>query len=294
MNRNKIGVNADYFNPGMNPPRKELKLRLRTIKRLGFDGVMITGWHENFVRPNVKEIRDIVESEGLIVFQVHCPFPNLADPQPDRWYEAVGVHKRWIEYALKLKAETMITHLGGWKNIYDPREKKRAKEVNVRSVKELAKEVRGTDLLFTMENTGISVLLHPDNGQGYGFYLQDLVEVIEEVGGRNLGICFDTTHAMVNMLNLKKEILDCRKYLVTTHLVDTRVLPEIYHLMPGQGIIDFQEVRVALERINFKGSLVLEVMPQRGSRALKSWKDKVKLLEEGRDFLKKTFFRQNL
>jgi len=261
MHKNKIGVNADYFtmgSEGENPTKKRARLAICTIKKLGFDGVMITGWHEDFIRPNVKEIRDMAESEGLIVFQVHCPFPNLAEPQHDRWYEAVEVHKRWIEYALKLKAKTMITHLGGWRNIYDPRERKRAKELNVRSVKELVKEIKGTDLLFTIENTDIGVLLHPDGGQGYGFCMQDLVEVIEDVSGKNLGICFDIAHAAVNMLNLKKEILDCRKHLITTHLNDTRMLAEIYHLMPGQGIIDFQEVRAALEQIDFKGSLVLE------------------------------------
>ena len=153
------------------------------------------------------------------------------------------MHKRWIEYAVKLKSETLITHLGGWGNIFDERERKRAKELNVISVKELVKEVEGTDTLLVVENSDICTFLHPEgSGHGFGFFLKDLVEVVEEAGRKHLGICFDTSHAKVNMLDLKEEILKTGKYLVTTHMVDTRAIWEMYHLMPGQGIIDFQEV----------------------------------------------------
>jgi len=286
----KLGVNWEFFYPaGQYDGFSVYKRGIAAIKQLGFDGLMISGYSERFVRSKLMEIKDVINSEGLTVFQVHLSSaPNLGHLEPTERLEGVECHKRWIHYALELGAQTLNVHPGGWRHLFDEKERKVVRDRNLGALKEIVKEVRKTNLKIALENVPISVIMDENPGHGYGFHIEELSELVDNLGRKNVGICLDMGHAFGAGLDIREAILATKGYLIMTHLTDYRDIYEIQHLLPGQGNIDWRVVANTLCEIKYRGPWVLEVSPwdKKRNRMATEWRQKVKLLEGARDFLR--------
>ena len=83
---------------------------------------------------------------------------------------------------------------------------------------------------------------------------------------KNIGLNFDTCHAEVTKENLSKIISSFEKNIFHTHISDCKNNVH-FHLLPGDGIINFQEMYNSLNSVGYSGFLTAELytyshMPQ--------------------------------
>ena len=83
---------------------------------------------------------------------------------------------------------------------------------------------------------------------------------------KNIGLNLDTCHAEVNEENLSKIIMKFKKKIFHTHISDCKNNVH-FHLLPGEGTINFQEMYYSLSSVGYSGFLTAELytyshMPQ--------------------------------
>ena len=77
-------------------------------------------------------------------------------------------------------------------------------------------------------------------------------------GFKNIGLNLDTCHAEVNKENLSDIITKFGKKILHTHISDCKNNIH-YHLLPGEGKIDFQKMYNSLNNVGYSGFLTAEL-----------------------------------
>lgn len=85
-----------------------------------------------------------------------------------------------------------------------------------------------------------------------------MLQLIEKIGSKYIGICLDTSHANVSKVNIKEFIKTAKGKIYATHISDN-LGENDDHLFPFSGKINWEEVMDALDEINFDGILNFEV-----------------------------------
>jgi len=85
--------------------------------------------------------------------------------------------------------------------------------------------------------------------------LVDLVE--SEIEAGDLGICMDVGHARL-MGDVVDAIESCSGHLITTHLHDNRGRSDD-HLVPGQGVVDWDATLLAFQKVGYDGPWMFEL-----------------------------------
>ena len=86
------------------------------------------------------------------------------------------------------------------------------------------------------------------------------VKLIEDVGSKNLGICFDTAQVLAALEIPSVSIHKLKNHIFHTHISDN--LGSIHsnpHLTPDMGKIDWDETLKALKTIEYNYFLSLEI-----------------------------------
>ncbi len=85
-----------------------------------------------------------------------------------------------------------------------------------------------------------------------------LVELLEgEIETDDVGICMDVGHARL-IGDVVDAIETCSGYLTTTHLHDNRGRSDD-HLVPGQGVVDWDATLLAFQKVGYDGAWMFEL-----------------------------------
>ncbi len=85
-----------------------------------------------------------------------------------------------------------------------------------------------------------------------------LVDMLEsEMEVDDIGICMDVGHARL-MGDVVDAIETCSGYLTTTHLHDNRGRSDD-HLVPGQGVVDWDATLLAFQKVGYDGAWIFEL-----------------------------------
>lgn len=85
-----------------------------------------------------------------------------------------------------------------------------------------------------------------------------LVALLEsEIDATRPGICMDVGHARL-MGDVVDAIETCGGHLIATHVHDNRGRSDD-HLVPGQGVIDWDAAMVAFQKVGFEGTWIFEL-----------------------------------
>ncbi len=85
-----------------------------------------------------------------------------------------------------------------------------------------------------------------------------LVGLLEsEIEAGDLGICMDVGHARL-MGDVVDAIESCSGHLITTHLHDNRGRSDD-HLVPGQGVVDWDATLLAFQKVGYDGPWMFEL-----------------------------------
>jgi len=230
---------------------------IRKIAVAGFDAVDIWGGRPHAYRNDLREhdirnIRILIDDLGLeiasfIPAQRHYPI-SLCNPLNPIRYESVHYIQNAIETAARLDAPIISVCPGhtlhnqdlddGWERLAD----------SLQRICEFAGHYE------------VLIALKPSDR-----YQSDLInttiqamDMIDQLGCDNLGVVFDTGHALLAGENTSSAIVNLGDRLFHLHLHDNDGQQD-QHLIPGRGKFDFNALIHALRLAMFEGFLSTEL-----------------------------------
>ena len=227
-------------------PEEEIKL----IRQTGFEG-FFTGWGPN---SPVKDWKALADELGMMYQSIHAPFGRAAELWRDReaTQAAIAEQLACLRTCAENEVPIMVVHAFiGFKD-HSPT------EVGVENFEVIVKEAERLGVKIAFENT---------EGEEYLAALMELAKTYKSVG-----FCWDTGHEMCynyskDMPGLYKDLLVC------THLNDNLGIKDYngestwhddLHLLPFDGIADWNDIAARLVRSNFTAPLTFEL--GRGSK----------------------------
>ncbi|MBC7237554.1 MAG: sugar phosphate isomerase/epimerase [Chloroflexi bacterium] len=104
---------------------------------------------------------------------------------------------------------------------------------------------------------GVRAALEPLPRSCLGNTIAEMEALLEGMPEEHMGICLDVNHANVGQ-RLTDFIARLGPRILTLHISDNDGLDE-KHWLPGEGVIDWQELVGALRRIGYRGPFLYEV-----------------------------------
>ncbi len=220
--------------------------QIRLIHKTGFEGTFFN-WGD---RISVDEFASIAREENVIFQSVHAPFWKMADiwgNDTEKANIALGELKACLDDCIRNEVPIMVTHAFIGFLDHTPT------EIGLERIGELVRQAEGSGVKIAFENTeGIE-------------YLDAIMETFTD---RNtVGFCWDSGHQMC--YNYDVDLLS--KYgdrLIATHLNDNLGVRDLggsitfhddLHLLPFDGIADWDATAKRLDEIGFDGILTFEL-----------------------------------
>jgi len=263
-------------------PMYSVERTIQIVAELGFKGIELSGVRphinpEDYTKDDLKRLRSLLDSEGLKVVGLHTDdgSPHTStlvheNERARRW--KINHLKTCAEVASQLGAGLVTTTAGYSWTIGTPKEK--AWQWVKQGLQEASKSCADYGVVIALEPCPGTVVIDSRDG----------IKMLDDVSSDNVRLLLDTGHAMISFHNTWKEsgphpvdaILESKKYLAYVHADDNNgMLDE--HLVPGTGVIDFEDVVKALRQIGYEGYVSFELGtrdPRRG------FKDSKKHLEQ--------------
>ncbi len=218
------------------------------------------GYHFFITYPErvVEKNSQLLRQAGIRIWSVHAPFGadcNLADPDELRRHHAVEYHKFLLERVALAGASIIVIHPGAYR-----------REVEVPQMLPLLMDSL-EQLLPVSERLGVRLALKNIVPREPGPGFQALRQVVEKMGSKWLGVCFDTDHAhMAGGVKAGMEIL--KEFIVTFHLADNDGTVQScmwdHFLQPPYGTIPWQEFLSVFQTLDFTDPIVVRAIPWTG------------------------------
>lgn len=222
-----------------------LEEQIRLVKEVGFDG-FFNPWQAGL---DLKSLRELGDSLGLYFQSVHAPFVRVNHlwKQTELTAEALEEQLTCLRETAAVGVDLVICHVFiGFKD-HTPT------QFGIENYRVMVEEARRLGIRIAFENT---------EGEEY---LHALMDAFKDES--HIGFCWDTGHEMC--YNHSQDLL--ARYgsrLFGTHLNDNLGIKDFdgeitfrddLHLLPFDGIADWQNIAARLDRENFQGPLTFEL-----------------------------------
>lgn len=118
----------------------------------------------------------------------------------------------------------------------------------VDSMKEIAEYAARQDVILNLEPINRYECVHLNASLS-------ALELIKEIGNpQHVGILYDTFHSNIEDVDMAETIGRLKGHISNVHIADSN------RQLPGEGHIDFEKVRQALEASGYEGYVALEVL----------------------------------
>ncbi len=215
--------------------------QIRLFKKIGFDG-FFTGYTNC---EDIAEYRKLADELGMIYQSVHAPFVRMNEMWEDG-EEAAAELIDCLHACAENCAPIMVVH--AFKG-YDH-------SPNEKGIENFGKVVHEAECL------GVKVAFENTEGEEY------LAAVMERFKGSHaVGFCWDTGHEMC--YNHSKDMLSLYgDKLIATHINDNLGIRDFdgnitwyddSHLLPFDGIADWQGIADRLDKCGYNGELTFEL-----------------------------------
>ncbi len=190
-----------------------------------------------FTAPDKRKARENANALASFSFftQLHAPKPveNLQDQ--------VRCEVRILEACEIMGVRTVVAHPFIAES---PEKEPRGK--NLEYLDRFVREAEGRQIRIALENQIYSV---------------DMAYYLSEIPG--LYVNLDFAHAIAIGKSVVRFIEVCGSRLAGLHVADSDGRAKDWHIMPGQGILNWLEVVSALRRVNYTGDFHLEIVHER-------------------------------
>ena len=233
-------------------PAYTLEETIKRIAGIGYDGIEIGAaaphaYPAHLSKERRKEIKKVLDDNGIAVSSM-LPAPgggpgfNVASPLAEERQEAIDQYKKVIELCSDLGGPTVM-YIAGWQIYGTPRIQ--AWNWSREALSEIVKTATDFGVMLVVEPTPTDSNLVES--------CDDAIELMEQVGAKNVGLMFDTQHAYYRNEVPTDYVYRMGKDLRHIHLSEFGRLP------PGTGRGDFVGLVAALREIDYKGYLTMEI-----------------------------------
>ena len=219
--------------------------QIRLFKEIGFDG-FFTGWREG---DDVGEIRRVADETGMYFQSIHAPFGRAADMWKKSHESEIAVNEliSCLHDCAENDVPLMVLHTFKGFEDHDPTED------GIENFRRVAEEAQLLGVKLGFENT---------EGEEY------LAAVLSSLSDFDcVGFCWDTGHEMC--YNKSKDMMKLYgDRIVGTHLNDNLGIRDFdgkitwiddLHLLPFDGIADWEDIVSRLNKYHFDGPLTFEL-----------------------------------
>jgi len=301
----KLGCAAWCFTKEYGAPYEE---GIRTVGELGFEGfeliVKTTEEMNNYYTPRkIEELKEIYSSYNLSLSQFviyHDVIEGLTSLDKNTQREAVDNFQKCVQIAKKLGtnlvdivphwipgASAPISYLPFYIHPNLPQIQRFRPKLKIDFPKETdwariwENYVEGIRLCVNIASEeNVFVALEPHANVIIG-NTDAFIHLFERIPSKMLGVNFDTAWLLMQREYLPFSVYKLKNKIFHVHVRDGDGLL-CYNLIPGQGIIDWEELILSLRNIGYKGYLSLEFADYESPReyALKSQRYLQSLLKE--------------
>lgn len=231
------------------------------VAAYGFEAVEVFATRSHFDYRNPAAIEMLAQwlsETGLALHGIHAPitaafgagdvwsatFSNAVN-DPVKREAAVRETEAALQIATRIPFEVLVVHLGTPASKNNPGDNNRS--AAVRSIDEICR---------IAEPLGVRVALEViPNRLSEPSALVSLLET--DVEARHAGICLDFGHAHL-MGDVADAIETASEHLITTHVHDNRGRDD-EHLVPYLGTIDWELSLMAMQKIGYEGTYLMEL-----------------------------------
>jgi sugar phosphate isomerase/epimerase len=238
---------------------------LRGIRSAGFEGVEILADVPHAYPPNVTtqlttDLRRTLDELGLHVSNINCncsfgywkdapaePYfePSLISPDPKHRADRVSMILRALEFARDVGAANISITSGRMLGGMPPD----------KSARQFAESIR--PILDRADELGVDVGIECEPGL-FLEYVAELREWIDRLGHPRLGANLDVGHCQVIGESVPETVLALAGRIWNLHVED---IPgrKHFHMIPGEGTMDWCGLRTALRKIGYDRFLTVEL-----------------------------------
>lgn len=252
----KIGFSTNAFT------EKSLFYAIKSISDIGYDGVEIVLDIPHIFLPITKSKTMSLQN---IIKRHNIEITNLNSNTVRGWYKQKNIHIEKFEPSLSNNS----SKLRRWRIDHTKKAIDLAYDLNTPSIcitsgindnssnsnfEEFCNSLKEIVAYAEKKSIGIAIEYEP------GLLLENSNDVLHLISNdfKNVGVNFDLCHAAVLDENIPQVIKKIGKKLYHTHISDCKNKKH-YHLIPGEGEIDFIAFIRALKSINYKGFLTGEL-----------------------------------
>lgn len=189
---------------------------------------------------------DMVRETDLYLENAHVPYERCNDlwsPDPGVRKTIIGQHLNWLEDCARFEIPILVMHLTKGDITGPPN------DFGLKAMERILRRAQELGVLVAVENTR-----KPE-------YFD---RVLAEFDSPYLGVCYDSSHDWLYQSEQTEILYKWSKRLFTVHLSDNDG-QEDRHWLPGEGIIEWDRVKTALQSNIRSGCLTLEVFPKSGT-----------------------------
>ncbi|RMH70385.1 MAG: sugar phosphate isomerase/epimerase [Gemmatimonadetes bacterium] len=196
-----------------------------------------------------RHIYDLLHQFGIQAVSIHCydkPDFNLATFRESHRRHTLALLQQYLGIAERLHIPYVVVHPG----------RPLPALLHPLAYPALVGNLRRVEALLQHSTVKIAVENLPT---GYvGADVAALVSLLDRLNSPRMGLCLDTGHAHLNG-GVDQALDQMQSRLFTVHIHDNYGHRD-EHLFPGQGTIGWQAVISKLQRIDFAGVFMLEIM----------------------------------
>lgn len=236
----------DTFNEGI----------IRLIKKYGFEAIEIWGMRPHldyYDEDRLKYLAGIMEEAGIKAVSFHAPiYTYVSEAKEGKWLSLSDINeekrkrvieetKRVIDAMEVFGANILVVHCG---NTGDKKEPVVLKAIHS-SFSELIDYCKERGVRLAVENILNDLSIS-----------SVMMEILGRYDSKDLGVCLDLGHANI-LEDPVSAIEDTGERLISLHVVDNNGKDDS-HLLPFQGNISWNKVRMVLEKIGYTGAFMYE------------------------------------
>ncbi|MGQ9731382.1 MAG: sugar phosphate isomerase/epimerase family protein [Candidatus Zipacnadales bacterium] len=204
-------------------------------------------WRADWKR--VDDWRALANELGVTPWQCHLLMDlNLAASDITEQKLNVNRCAEYLRLASRLGIKNAVLH-PGWLSKECPGPPSQVRGLMTSGLAMLVPVCAATNVRLAIEN-----MVPPY----FGVETSHLVALAEATAPEYIGICYDSSHAMVAQQSIPESLITCGRQLFCLHLSDSDGSAD-QHLLPYEGAVDWSGLVAGLQKIAFEGPLNFEL-----------------------------------
>ena len=229
---------------------------IRRLAEAGFQGADFNGCDvleeiagREDADAHVRGLHDAAQAAGVRFVQMHGPIFNPFDA-PEKVRPQLELSLQGLRWAQVLGIPWVVFHPYALPGPYDAAHLLEMRDANAGFVRRLLSLAEQMGVGIAIEN---SVDGYGEGRRAYCSTPGELVDLVDAINHRLVGICWDTGHAHLQRLGQERALRALGSRLKCTHIADNDGSGD-QHILPYHGRIRWSEVMTGLYAINYAGA----------------------------------------